>query len=362
MNKRRVRSNWPLLVFFLLYAPAVIYYYGWIAKDRYVSRSHFVVTRGIESQSLGTFEGMLGGGQSQQDAYTAITYMKSIDVLRHLGVSGFDLRAHYSKADNDWLIKLSPTASEQDLYEYFSDRVKAQFDDVEGIIELEIQAFEPEFAMNIADALLVRTGEYLNETNRTIAEERMKYILDELADSETRLEAARQELIAFQNKNLVIDPQEDTQARLKLINELRTEKVMLQAELTGMRARSPQSPAIPALQSGIDALEQEIVRESKTLTGEGPDQMNQLNAEFTRLTQALEFASQRYQQSLAVAEEIRVQTIQAHRFLSIIERPFLPDAAEFPKRLYMSCAMIVLGFLGIQLIGLIFKTVSEHRS
>lgn len=362
-SKKKFRIRWSLILL-LIYSCAVIYYYGWIAKDRYVSRAQFVVSRGNDGGGTpaGALEMMMGGGQSQQDAYTAINYIKSMDMLRFLDELGLELRNHYSKADRDLLYKLSEDASEQDLHEYFQNRIDAHFDDVEGIVQLEIQSFDPEYSKLIAHALITRTGTYLNETNRTIASERMKFILGELADAEKKLEEARGELIKFQNENLVIDPLEETKAKLTLIQELRTQKIMLRAKINDLQRRSPQSPAISEYKSEYDSLDQEISRESQTLTGEGPDQMNQLIVEYSRLNQALTFANMRYEQSLAVAEGIRVQTIQAHRFLLVIEKPFRPEEATYPRRIYMSISVIFVGFLAIQLVSLLAKTVLEHRN
>ncbi|MDF1816360.1 MAG: hypothetical protein P1V20_29440 [Verrucomicrobiales bacterium] len=301
-----------------------------------------------------------GGGPSKQDAYTAINYIKSIDMIRFLNDLGLDLRGHFSNADRDWFYKLPEDASEQELHKYFQKRIDAHFDDAEGIVKLEVQAFDPEYAMLLAHALITRAGTYLNETNRTIAAERMKFVLDELEASEARLEAAQGDLIKFQNKNLVIDPVEETKAKLALIQELRTQKIMLRAKINDLTRRSPHSPVISEYTSEYNSLDQEMIRESQTLTGDGPDQMNQLNINFARLNQSLTFANLLYEQTLAVAEEIRVQSIQAHRFLIVIEKPFRPEEAAHPRRIYMSISVIFIGFLAIQLVTLLAQTVLEH--
>ena len=362
--RHRIRKIPWFLLCFVVYSTAIFHYFFQLAEDRYVSRTKFVVTRGSDAGGpSGTgIESMLGGGPAQQDAYTAINYITSIDMLRFLQGLGFELREHYSKPEHDLFFRLAQDASEQDLYDYFQGRIDAHFDEVEGIIELKVQAFDPEFAQLLAHSLITRTASYLNETNRAIAEERMRFVLEELATAEEKLEAVRTNLIKFQNENLVIDPQEETKARLELIQELKKQKVLLRARIIDLRQRSPQSPVIADLQSEVDALDQEIERESETLTGEGPEQMNQLIAEFSKLNQDLTFATQRYEQSLSVAEEVRIQTVQAHRFLSVIEKPFRPEEASEPRRLYLSLSMVLIGFLGIQMISLLVRTVLEHRN
>ncbi|MEM9282209.1 MAG: hypothetical protein AAGA96_10300 [Verrucomicrobiota bacterium] len=358
---RKFSVSWTWIALILLSA-AVIYYLYQMAEDRYASRAQFAVTRGSSiSNSSNPLESILGGGSSNKDAYSAINYILSLDMLRALQEDGFDLRGHYSAAGKDFIYRLNVDASEQDLHEYYQERIDVHYDDIEGIVKIEVQAFEPKFAQEIAATILDMAATYLNETNRAIGMERMKFLLLELEEGERKMAEAGEKLLVFQNKNFIIDPETEAQAKLGLIHELKKQKVMLQAKILELEKRSPQSPAISEFQSQVDALEQGIRNERENLTGDSPDQMNQLSSEYSRLQLDLEFVTNQYQQTLAVAETVRVETMQASRFLTVIEHPFVPDEAQYPNRLNLAVSVIFIGFLAIQLINLLLKTILEHK-
>lgn len=358
---KRKRRVWSVL--YVLYVIGVIAYFGLLAKDRYVSQAKFVVTRGGETgQSGGAMSLMVGTSQAQQDAYTAIAYLLSIDMLRWLETeAGIDIRSHFADADYDYFYQLSPDARIEDLQGFYQDRVSANFDDVEGIVTMEVEGFTPDFARELASAILERSEEYLNELNRHIADRRLVFVMEELDLSEIKLEEAREELISFQNTNLTVDPEADIKSRLELIQDLKKEKVFKQAEQIRLTRESPLAPRIRELEAEISAIDSEMERESKELTGEGPDQLNQLFAEFSKLNQDIAFATERYGQSLSVVEEVRVQTLQQHRFLSVVQKPFLPEDSVRPARFYWAVTFAILGLMALQIIRLAARTVAEHR-
>ena len=62
-----------------------------------------------------------------------------------------------------------------------------------------------------------------------------------------------------------------------------------------------------------------------------------------------------------VRKEVRVQTLQQHRFLSVVQEPFLPEDSVRPARLYWAITFAVLGLMALQVIRLAARTVAEHR-
>lgn len=361
-HRERKRINaWPAV--YILYLLAVVTYFAFIAKDRYVSEVRFVVTRGGETvQSGGAMSLMVGTSQTQQDAYTAIAYLLSIDMLRWLeNKGGLDFGAHFVDSGWDVFNRLPANATIEDAHKFYQKRVTAFYDDVEGIVTMDTEGFSPDFALQLAKAILDHSEEYLNELNRKIADQRLVFVLEELDLSEAKLEEARKLLIDFQNENLTVDPEADIKSRLELIQELKKEQVFKKAELIRLTRESPLAPAIKELSAEISAIDSEMERESKELTGEGAGQLNQLFAEYSKLSQDITFATERYGQSLRVVEEVRVQTLQQHRFLSVVQEPFLPEDSVRPNRVYWSITFAILGIMALQIFRLAIRTVADHR-
>jgi len=349
-------SEW--VIYYAGFVLAVALYFFLFAKDRYVSRSKFVVTGDSASQS--SLMAMLGPTQNDHDAYTAISHIYSADMVKWLAENGFDIRQHYSKSGLDILNHLSRKAPLEDVIEYYRDRVDARLNAQEGIVTVEVEAFTRDYAKALASAILARSEAYMNELNRQIAQQRMDFVGEELDKSQASLEEAAKAVLTYQNTNATINPADEIKGELELIQTMKKESTFMKADLIKLKAESPFSPRIPELENKVRALQIKVKDASDGLTGEQPGQLNQMLAEFLKLDNAEKFARQRYQQSLSILEEIRIQTLQQHRFLAVLETPFVPEAAERPRRIYSIATWALLGLLAISLLRLMISTIREH--
>jgi capsular polysaccharide transport system permease protein len=350
-------------VAFGVWAMVVTIYFLWMAADRYVSVAQFRVSRGAELTSMvGGLASVLGGTPDRQDAYVAISYIRSADMLRLLD-GEFDLREHYRKgAGVDLLVRLEQDASGEDLLAAYRRRVRASFHEVQGMVTLEVEAFGAEMAHRQAEAILRHTEDFLNEQNRVIAKRRMEFVADELSQNEQRLQEAKNALIRFQNEHAVVDPALELSSGFALIQELKKQKAFTRAELLPIEENSPDSPKLKELRALIDVLEQEIQAEANRLTGESKERLNQLLAGYEEVKQKLEFAQERYRQNLVLAEETRLQSIQDHRFFTLVASPLMPDQAVRPRRLYLTISLLVLGAAVLQVVRVVGLTIAEHKS
>lgn len=345
----------------LIYAAFVVglgFYFVVMAEDRYVSRSKFVVTRGADDKS--GLASMLGPSQNDQDAYAAIAHIYSADMVEWLAANDFDLREHYSKAGNDYPYKLATDAPLEDVLEYFTDRVEARLDEQKGIVTLEVEAFTRNYAQAITEAILSRMDSYVNELNREIAGRRLEFISSELDNSQKRLERADEAMLDFQNAHQTIDPQADLKADLELVSSLRKAVAFFRADVARIRGESPNSPRIPDIEAKIKALTAEKEELTQGFTGTDAAQMNQMLAAYNRIAKQAEFAQRRYRLNLNILEEVRIQSIQQHRFLAILERPFVPESSERPRRLRGFLTWAILGLLLTNVVKLLWSSVREH--
>ncbi|MCP6490846.1 capsule biosynthesis protein, partial [Klebsiella pneumoniae] len=89
---------------------------------------------------------------------------------------------------------------------------------------------------------------------------------DELRQARARLDKSKAELLAYQNKNNILDPEASATAATSLVMTLQGKKVELEAELrnllTYLREDAPQvistRNAVKALQAQIDAEQSKI--------------------------------------------------------------------------------------------------------
>ena len=89
---------------------------------------------------------------------TSAEAMQSLD--RKIG-----LRRMWSADSIDFLSRLSPNASQEDLQRYFQHHVEVVADPTDPVIELKVQAFSPADAQLIAKTLVQLAQQKLNEAH-----------------------------------------------------------------------------------------------------------------------------------------------------------------------------------------------------
>ena len=65
--------------------------------------------------------------------------------------------------------------------------------------------------------------------------------------------------------------------------------------------------------------------------------------------------------NLNILEEVRIQSIQQHRYMAVLERPFVPEKAERPRRLVQVATLCLLGLLAFAIVRLLLVTIREHQ-
>ena len=359
VRKSGILSTRPRLIY-AIYALCVVGYFGAVARTRYVSRSQFLVTKGVEASSTDSLAlSLINSGPSSQDAHAIIAFIHSMDMLVLLN-NEFDFRSHYSSAALDLPNRLSRRASLESMLSYYNRRVGASYDGARGIISLQVEAFEPEFANEITRAILRNAEVHINERNKAIARRQVESLQEVLAESEAMVTAAHRDIVAFQNEHFTIDPAAEIQARQKLILGAQEKILSMEIEKTKLMGDSPNSPRLAELSSQMAAIRTVIKAESRSLIGGEPEQLNQLLAGFTKLAQAVAFAEQRYAQSLSIAQGIRLQTLQQNRFISLIESPFVPEEGTRPRRAYSILSFLVIGLLIQAVLSMVKRTIDEH--
>jgi len=321
-----------------------VIYFGLIATPRYESEAKFVV-RGPSSQSMDQIANMVAGSsivRSADDAYAVIEYMLSRDAMRQLeSEDGLLDVINRPEADFWWRYPgwIWP-ANEEHLFKHYLRFVSVTYDDTTGICTLDVQAFRPEDAQKIADALL-RYGEVLvNKLNVRAQNDAIETAQREVVASKIRALAELDKVTAFRKRESVLDPMLVSKDALETIGRLALDEAETNANLGEMLKSSPQSPQVSSLRQRITALENQITKERQALAG-GDGSMAPLLAEYERLMLEREFADRTFVSALNMLEAARVDALRQRLYLDRISNPSIPDYAAYPYRLIF----IVVTFL-----------------
>jgi capsular polysaccharide transport system permease protein len=339
-------------------------YFGLLASDRYVAEARYAIRTGTQAPAGGFLENVLGAGTfgsgSREDAGIVRDYILSHDMLNEIE-KRIDIRAHYGAPEVDWLSRLPAGASDEDLLEYFQDRVEVIIDSQSNISTLRVRAFDRETARTIARHLLALSERLVNEMSERISEDTLRFARGELDRTEGQVRQAISALTRFRKESRSIDPGQETTAVLSIITELETRLAGTRAELIEARSvMRDKTPQIQTLESRAAALASQVVEERDRLANSHSTDLTSLIDRYQPLVLEQELSKQRYVSALSTLEAAQAEAQRQQRYLIAFVAPQLPDKATEPRRAWMVATVFAFALLIFGIGGLLWSAVKDH--
>lgn len=338
-------------------------YFGLIASDRYAAEMRYVV-RSPQTQVANQLGGLLQstGYTSGGDAAHAINaYIVSRDALADL-IEDVDIRAIYGSPRADLFSRFprpfGRTTTEA-LFAYFETMVSAKVDRTTGITTVEVQAFSPEDAKRIADALVRRAEALSNRLTRRLRDDLVRTAEEEVARARARSLTALAALTDFRNREQTVDPTRYSAALVETIARLSLELAQMRAQQEELRRASPQSPQIAALANRIRAFEEQIASERLTLAGSA-DSMAPRIAEYERLMLEREFSDRLLAAAVNSLENARQDAQRQQIYVELVVTPRVPDYPAYPYRLLAVLAVFAVSVLAYIVLSTLVRNVRRH--
>ncbi|TLM79998.1 hypothetical protein ACONUD_01090 [Microbulbifer harenosus] len=353
--------------FVLLPLLAVSAYYLFWVSDRYVSTTQLIVKDNSSNQGMSSSLGFLvpGMGSDNQDAFLVVNYIQSLDMALYLDDT-LKLAEYYKSDQYDVFSRLAADASQEDYLEYYRSHIAIGHDETSGIITIEVQAFEPEFARQLVDTVVRKSEDFVNAISNQLADKQVSFVRSEMELAQAKLRTSKQNILDFQNRNNVVSPEELTKGISAIIQGLEATLAEQRAKLTAAKTYlHSDSSQVVSLQAEINSIEQQIEAEKVRLVGVskegGEERLNSLNAHFQNLQLDLQFAMDAYQASLTALETARMEASGRLKHLMVISQPSVAEEAEYPHKLYnlASLAVILLLLYGIG--RMLVASIRDHR-
>lgn len=362
---RRLREKldpWALVCVLLptLLAAA---YFGLIASDRYAAEMRYVV-RSPQTQVANQLGGLLqstgytSGGDS---AHAINAYIVSRDALHDL-IEDVDIRAIYGSPRADLFSRFPRPfgrSTTEALFAYFETMVSAKVDRTTGITTVEVQAFSPEDARRIAEALVRRAEALSNRLTRRLRDDLVRTAEEEVARARARSLTALAALTDFRNREQTVDPTRYSAALVETIARLSLELAQMRAQQEELRRASPQSPQIAALANRIRAFEEQIASERLTLAGSA-DSMAPRIAEYERLMLEREFSDRLLAAAVNSLENARQDAQRQQIYVELVVTPRVPDYPAYPYRLLAVLAVFAVSALAYIVLSTLVRNVRRH--
>jgi len=363
----RLLRRLPPLFLGIVVAPTIIacLYYLFIASPIYISQAQFVVRAASAPQAptgLGAVLQGVGLGPAETDSFAVQDYIMSRDAISSLETHE-RLRDALAAPGSDFLSRF-PHPFERPSFENlalaYPRFVNVTYNSSTGISTLQVKAFRPQDAQQIASALLEGSEKIVNRLNERADQDAVAETQTEIAEAETQLTRAEQSLTAFRNRERLIDPTRSSSVNLELLGKLQGDIAALRAERAGIAAAAPKSPDLPGLDSRIRAYEQQADAQQAQMAGE-TGSLAPMIGEYERLTLERDFADKELATAATAADEARLEARRKRLYLERIVNPNLPDAAVEPHRIQALITIIVSLLLAYGTIALVLAGFREHR-
>ena len=362
---RRFFSLGRILFYVVVVVPLClsILYYGFIASDRYVSESRFLV-RSASTQDVSGLTSILrtfGISRADDDSYAVQSYILSRDALRDL-MKTLPMEAILNRDGIDMLSKCYAPWSRHDfetLYQCYMDRVSAVREETTGISMLEVDLFTPEDSKKVADALLELGEQLANRMNRRAEYDAVSNAKEFMAQAEARLVEASKNLTDFRNQENMLDIQGGAAPTSNVIAGLTAELAGTKAEIQQQTRVSPGNPGLASLKTKALVLEDQINLERAKLTGTGDALSNQIS-NFEDLSLRKQIADQALSIASKAIDQARLEAKRQRIYLETVVTPNLPDQATEPRRLRIITTVLVVSLMFFVSIWMIMIGGREH--
>jgi len=219
------RRHWAIMIGFLIYVILPVFmigYYLWVyAADQYASTVAFSVRTEESSSALELLGGITElSGSSSSDTDILYEFLQSQKLVSEID-QAIDLRAIWSKPENDPIFSFDEEGTIEDLVNHWGRFVHISYDDGAGLIEVRVNAFDPADATAVAQALFEQSSAMINSLSDIAREDAIGYARQELDDAVERLRLARQEVTTFRNLNQLVDPSVDVNTQAGLMGMMK---------------------------------------------------------------------------------------------------------------------------------------------
>ena len=344
----------------------VALYLGLFASDRYVSESTLAVRQaGSEGVALPGAAMLLAGltPPSREDTLYVQHYIHSLGLLQKLDPE-LKIREHFAASGMDLLHRVWQGSSQEHFLQYFRDRIQVSFDDVSSLLTVRVEGFDPEFAQQLNKRILEESERFVNEYSHRIAREQLTFAEAELNTAAQRVQQAKEQVLAFQTRNRLLDPTFQAQASGALSAELLATKARLEGELNALLAyMNEDAPQVRALRSRIAATARQADAERERGTKPTPqgERLNSLAIEFQGLQTQAEFALDGYKIALGAVENARIDATRKLKSLVVVEPPSKAETPEYPRRIYTLATVLAVTLLIYAIVRLVLATIREHQ-
>ncbi|WP_090271355.1 sugar transporter [Thalassovita taeanensis] len=346
---------------------ATIFYLYTVAEDQYASTFGFAV----RSEEISGAQSLLGGlaslsGNSSSDTDILYEFIQSRSLIEKVDEQ-LDLDTIFSRPEYDPIFAFDPDGTIEDLVDYWQRMVRISYAS-NGLIEVRVNAFDPQEAKTIAETIVSESTTMINDLSAIARSDATRYALEDLEQAVSRLKSTREALTKFRSETRIVDPKADIQGQMGLLNSLEAQlaETIIEMNLLMDTARDNDPRVdqarrrIAVIQSLIEQERQKFGMGGTSRVDDGKD-YSTLVGEFERLMVDVEYAQKSYLAAQSVLDTAQAEAQRQSRYLATYATPSLPQSAQYPKRITLSMLTGLIMLLAWSIGVLVYYSLRDRR-
>ncbi|WP_172294626.1 sugar transporter [Pseudoruegeria sp. HB172150] len=367
-KKRRKVRHVLLALSFVLFvvAPVVasaVYLYTF-ATDQYHSKTAFSV-RSEEMSSpldvIGAFTQT--GSNSAPDSEIIYDFIRSQPLIEDIDKE-LDLRSIYNIPERDPVFALGDDRSIEQLVAYWDRMVTVEIDSNSGVLEIETRAFTAEDAQRIAETIIAKSADLVEDLSRIAREDSMRFTVQDVVKAEERLKENRIRIREFRSEYQIIDPEADVESQVGIIAALQSKLADSLIDLEVIQSYSVEDdPRLPNIRRRVDAIRNQIADERAAVSNQSLNgkSLSEVIGEYEELLVDLEFSQNAYTAALAAEEQARIEANRRSRYLAVHVPPTRAQDSLYPDRFLLIVVIFACAFAFWGVLVMIYYNVRDRR-
>lgn len=361
----RLARSHPILPVLCLLAAVSAFYFALIAAPVFVSSTQISI-RGKESAPstglLGAFLPTSGSG-GLSESVAVREFIHSPQMFEQLETR-HDLREHYGSFRLDGFNSISRKASNEAFLEFYRNRVDVTLDREAAILAIDVNAFDADTALSVANSIVELSENYVNDLSARIREATLADATAELAGAAEDIRTVRLQLAEFRNRSGELDPASRGAGTVASLIALEADITRFRSELASqLTINQPDAPQIREIEARIESLERQAQAQRLQLASEGGDgTLAEVLLEYEGLVIEREYAETRLTAALAALDGARQLADQRERFVVTIVDPVLPSVATRPRRWAGFIFSLLVGIIGYGIVRYTVAGIMDHDS
>lgn len=343
-----------------------IYFYG-IARDRYLTRSDFVIRKAEDNDPTASGSGLAsllvrGNQLSLEDARFLKTYLQSPQVLADLSRT-YNLEKAYAQKGPDPFAGIKPGLSSEKKLKFFKKQVAVTLDELSGAIVLRTIGLDPKASLDLNRFMLAKSEQFVNRLNQDISQKQRGFAESELIRARQNLDQAKNRLLVYQESNAVFDPKNEAELASQTISKLQEKLVQLRVDLATLKLqyKDPAEPEVAAVADQVRELEQQIQKERKSVVSRKGRNLTRKASDMLRMESDVSFATDSYKLALTAVEKARVESKRQQKFMALLSAPQLPEDPANDWRSKGFFSVVAACAVGLSLGKFVLGMQASHR-